>query len=88
MIIENVHRNKLHQELVDAGIDCIVVAINATEIGANIKFDVDTDMGLVQQIVDAHNPTPTPAAPSETEVLTNYLLDVDMRLVMVEMGLL
>ena len=26
--------------------------------------------------------------PSETEVLTNYLLDVDMRLVMVEMGLI
>lgn len=68
MIYEHVLRNKLHQELVNAGIKVIsVVALDDTNFGANITFAGDVDMDAVQQIIDAHNPTPPPLPLSEID---------------------
>lgn len=70
MIAEFALRNKLHQELVNAGVDVIsVIAINESEIGAKITFAPDVDMQLIQSIVDAHDPTPIPPQLSEVEKL-------------------
>lgn len=70
MILQNVLRNKLHQELVNGGVGVTTVfAIDDSEYGANITFDNGTNMELVQQIIDAHDPTPIPALLSETELL-------------------
>lgn len=64
----DVHRNKLHQELVNAGIKVIsVLAIDDNEIGAEIEFAKGTDMTLVQRIIDAHDPTPIPIPLSDIE---------------------
>lgn len=73
MILENVNRNKLHQELADAGVLCNVFALNNTQIGAEISFGDGTDMDLVQQIIDAHDPTPIPSKPSELDILKTKL---------------
>lgn len=70
MVYENVHRNKFHQELVDAGIKVISASsINDSPIGVNIIFEEGTDMNRVQMVIDAHDPTPIPTPPSEIEQL-------------------
>lgn len=70
IIYKNIHRNKLHQELIDGGIDATkitVKALDGTDYGASIDFADGTDMTLVQSIIEAHDPTPIPSAPSEVE---------------------
>ena len=69
MIIENVLRNKLHDELCANGINPKSVdAIEGTKpIGASITFEEGTDMELVQQIIDNHDPTPLPPPLSDKE---------------------
>lgn len=60
----NVLRDKLHQELLEAGIIPVLVrGIDGNlDIGADITFADGTDMTLVQSIIDAHNSTPIPPA--------------------------
>ena len=64
-------RAKLHQELIDAGIDDNKMLVRSlegdSEIGAIIKFADGVDMQLVQQIIDAHDPAPIPSTPTEIE---------------------
>ena len=68
MIIKNVNVNKLHDEFINAGIKPFPVLQLENDDG-DFTFPKDTDMNLVQQIIDAHDPTPLPPKPSEKERL-------------------
>lgn len=73
MIVNNIVPNKLHQELADAGVNCSI-SHNLEDGryfvgGCEIKFADNTDMVLVQQIIDSHNPTPLPKLPTTEERL-------------------
>lgn len=74
MIVNNVNPNKLHDELINAGLPPILVTNDRKEgqiVAENtwIIFEDGTDMNLVQQIIDAHDATPLPPKPSEKERL-------------------
>lgn len=74
MNIKNINPNKLHDELVSAGIIPISVKHDAPEgehIAPNtwIELPPDTDMGKVQKIIDAHDPTLLPEPPTLEERL-------------------
>lgn len=88
MILKNVHRNKLHKELWDAGINCHVTSINNdfSEIGADIKFDDDTDMILAQSIIDAHDPFLLPTV-SNDEIL-NAKIEVQTINTLIDLGVI
>lgn len=86
----NVNTNKLHGELISHGIHPILVEndldIESSQTIADntyITFAVDTDMQLVQSIIDAHDPTPNPPAPTADD----FLLDIELRVTMLELGL-
>lgn len=68
MIINNVNVNKIHQEFVDNGIKPHPV-FELEDGDGDFTFPENTDMELVQQIIDAHDPTPLPPQPSEKERL-------------------
>lgn len=61
----NINPNKLHNELIAAGINPILVE-NDCSIGSYtapntwITFEDSTDMVKVQQVIEAHDPTPAP----------------------------
>lgn len=89
MNIKNVNPNKLVDELVNAGIKIICATNDKQEnehIAENtwIEFEDGTDMELVQSIIDNHNPEPTPAQPT----LDDYLLNLEFRLAMLELGVM
>ena len=68
MIISNVNVNKLHDEFINVGIEPFPV-FQLENGDGDFTFPKDTDMELVQQIIDAHDPTPLPPKPSEKERL-------------------
>ena len=68
MIIKKCNVNKLHDEFINAGIKPFPVLQLENDDG-DFTFPKDTDMNLVQQIIDAHDPTPLPPKPSEKERL-------------------
>ena len=68
MIIPDCNVNKLHDEFMSVGI--MPYPVFKLENGdGNFTFPNDTDMELVQQIIDAHDPTPLPPQPSDIEKL-------------------
>lgn len=74
MEIKNVNAEKLHLELINNGIKPIAVEHNTSDneyIASTvwITFEKDTDMELVQQIIDEHDPTPLPPKPTKEELL-------------------
>lgn len=74
MIVSNVNPNKLQDELIKNGITPLFVNHDKKEgeyIADNtwIKFEEGTNMDLVQQIIDAHDPTPLPKPLTEIEQL-------------------
>ena len=78
MIIKDVNVNKLHDEFIRAGIQPWPVFEDDNGDG-NFTFPEDTDMELVQQIISAHDPSPTPPPPSNRErleVLEQAMLDL------------
>lgn len=72
MLIKDVNPNKLHDELMIAGILPISV-INDLQYGAymaentTITFAPGTDMIAVQAIIDAHDPIPFSKVLNDTE---------------------
>lgn len=72
--LNNVNPKKLIDELTKKGIK-IIYAINDSSDGEHIAnntiidFEDNTDMELVQQIIDAHDPTPLPEPLSEIDKL-------------------
>jgi hypothetical protein len=91
MIVNNVIPNKLHQELINSGVECSVfhnLEDGRYYIGdCEIMFAENTDMNLVQQIIDAHDPTPLPPQPTTEELQIEYNIDLDYRISLIEMGL-
>lgn len=63
----DVNANKLHDELIANGIKPILV--ESIDNKTWITFKKDTDMNTVQQIIEAHDPTPLPEPLSEIEKL-------------------
>lgn len=78
MIIENILRDKFHDELINAGIRPKFVGSidNDSQLGAVIKFEEGTDMVLVQQIIDTHDPTPLPKQLTENEIIMLAIADL------------
>ena len=87
MIIKNCNVNKLHDELRKAGIKPFPV-FELENGDGDFTFADGTDMELVQQIIEKHDPTPLPPQPTETEMLMDYVVDVDFRVVLLELGLI
>jgi len=88
MIVRNVNPTKLHDELIAHGIVPISVKHDRRKgdfIAENtwITFADGTDMTVVQQVIDAHNPTPYPPTPTEID----YLIDLDYRVSLLELGI-
>lgn len=84
----NVNTNKLHDELINAGIMPLLVESNMIKgeyIAEKtwITFSDDVDMTVVQTVIDAHNPVPLPPQPTEFD----YLIDLDFRISMIELGI-
>lgn len=72
MLIQNINPNKLHDELVTNGIHPLNVShdkITGEFIAQNtwITFEEATNMEQVQQILNAHDPTPIPKPLTEIE---------------------
>jgi len=90
MIIEvkNVNPNKLHSELITANLAPLLVQNDLVQ-GGNIAVNTwltypdDADTQAIQVVINAHDPTPLPPQPTQDD----YLLDLDYRLSMIELGL-
>lgn len=77
----DVNTNKLHDELIKAGISLLLV--QSRDNTTWITFEENIDMTKVQAIIDAHDPTPLPPKPTEVD----YLVDLDYRLSKIELGI-
>lgn len=74
IVINNVNPNKLHDELINAGITPKSVKHNKVEnedIAEKtwITFEEGTNMAMVQKIIDAHDTTPLPPPKTKLEIL-------------------
>ena len=73
LLVKNINPNKLNDEFAIAGINSVISndQKDNEHIAENtwITFEEDTNMALVQQIIDAHDPTPLPMQPTEIEQL-------------------
>ncbi|MBB6218647.1 hypothetical protein HNQ80_004821 [Anaerosolibacter carboniphilus] len=83
--INNVNPNKLYEELVELGINPILLQDDRGQgelIAQNtwITFDEDVDMDLVQQIIDDHDPTPLPPTPTEIDILGQQNVEKELQL--------
>ncbi len=72
--VNNINPNKLHDELMNKDITPVLVQHDKKEgecIAENtwITFEQSTDMDSVQQIIDAHDPTPILQPPTVEERL-------------------
>jgi len=73
----NVNTNKLHDELITAGINPVLV--ESLDEKTWITYADGTDMTAVQAVIDAHDPTPLPPEPTaqeRIEALEAALLEV------------
>ncbi|MTI57480.1 hypothetical protein [Geosporobacter ferrireducens] len=85
ILIQNINPTKLHDELISAGVIPIFLENDKKDdefIAENtwIAFSEDTDIDLVQQIIDAHDPTPKPEPPTEIELLQQENLELKLAL--------
>lgn len=67
----NMNTQKLHDELISVGV--IPLLVESLEEKTWITFTDDTNMELVQQIIDAHDTTPLPPQPTDSEVLEDLI---------------
>jgi hypothetical protein len=73
----NVNTNKLHDELITADINPVLV--ESLDEKTWITYADGTDMTAVQAVIDAHDPTPLPPEPTvqeRIEALEAALLEV------------
>lgn len=63
--------NKLHDELIVKGIKPLL--IESLNDKTWVTFADNTDMDLVQQIIDAHDPTPLPPLKTREQILEERL---------------
>lgn len=75
MIIENCNVYKLHDEFINAGIKPFPVFLLENGEG-DFTFSENTDMDLVQQIIEAHDPTPLPQQLTENEMIMLAIADL------------
>ncbi len=84
MIINNINPNKLHDELIENDIDVVFLEHDRREgeyVAENtrITFAKDTDMELVQKVIDEHDPTPLRSEPTKTEMVMLAIADLDLQ---------
>lgn len=83
MIIKNINPIKLLNEFSDRGVTWVnssnnlKYSDNGTPLSnvadMTITFTHGTNMDLVQSVIDAHDPTPVPRAPTKEEILEQEL---------------
>lgn len=83
--LNNVNTNKLHDELIAHGIVPVLVQSKEDTTWITVK---DNQIDAVNTVVANHNPTPYLPQPTETEMLMDYIVDVDFRVVLLELGLI
>lgn len=86
LIYTGVNRNKFHNELNEQGIYPDPVKAGKTDDEIILTMPDDTPQSTldqIEQIYQNHDPAPTPPQPTEAD----YLLDLDFRLSMLELGL-
>lgn len=83
MILNNVNQNKLHQELINAGIEVDKIKVFTLMDDVHLTLSDDVDMQLAQSIIDAHDPTPIPPAPTQDD----FLIDLELRMTILELGI-
>lgn len=66
-VFKNTTATKLHQELINSEVS--VLLIEQIDNGTQVTTANDADMLLVQQVADAHDPTPLPHPLSDIEKL-------------------
>ena len=86
MVVNNVNPNKLHDELIRAGIIPVLVTHDAAEgkyIAENtwIAFADNTNMTAVQAVIDAHDPTPTETPEQKITRLKAELEQTDYKVI-------
>lgn len=73
MHLQGINPNKLHESLSNAGITCTVLSSprHGEHVAKDtwITFSDGMDMDLVQQVIDAHDTSPTPVPLSEIDKL-------------------
>ena len=84
--VKNINPNKLIDEFVSNKIQILACEHNLSHVlyiaeETNITFDKNVDMDLVQKIIDAHDPTPSPPQP----IVEDFNLEIDYRVTMLEM---
>lgn len=71
----NVNHNKLHDELINAGI--VPLLVENKDNKTWITFEDNVDMTVVQAVIDAYDSTPLPELPTAEEridMLENMIL--------------
>ena len=88
ILAKNKNPMKLHNELIAASLAPLRVENDlergkTTAVNVWLTYPDDANMQVIQAIIDAHDPTPLPPQPTQDD----YLLDLDYRLSMIELGL-
>ena len=83
MIIKNCNVSKLHKEFIAVVIKPYPV-FELENGDGDFTFLEGTDMDLVQQIVDAHDPTPLPPHSSKEDLLEQRINDLELYILMKE----
>lgn len=73
--------------IIDEGTEDGKILVEKIKIHAPYYDFVLYGEGKLIDITPTEKPPEPPPAPTEVELISNYLLDVDMRLVMIELGL-
>lgn len=80
--------SKLHDEILKAGITPDFVEGKGDDIWITVPDStLQPVIDQINLIVANHDPTPIPPLPTDSELLRDYVLDLDYRLILVELGL-
>lgn len=83
-IIKEINSAKLFDELLNVGLIMPTQEDGTSVLQGNALYVADdVDMIAVQAVIDAHNPEQLPPQPTSDD----YLIDLDFRISMIELGL-
>lgn len=83
-VTREINSAKLMDELLSIGLITPTTEEGLSSLRGNILYvSDDADIVAIQTIIDAHDTTPLPPQPSQDD----YLLDLDFRLSLLELGL-
>jgi hypothetical protein len=68
---KNINTNKLHDELIAAGVPPVYVTSSGQETW--VEFSDSVDMSIVNTVLLSHDPTPLPIKPTTDEVMSDLI---------------